>query len=142
MKRKISLSITLLSLFCLVPSLAQEIVDEHVLHQRSIERAVTFLYEVAENGTIEGELLNTTAQRVTDVQVLVRYSWVWARESNIERDDPSWANTFTFPVDLKPGDSSPLSIPALRPIELRDDGKFLISAKVMGYTRFQWVNEK
>ena len=112
------------------------------MHQRSIERAVTFLYEVADDGTIEGELLNTTAQRVTDVQVLVRYSWVWARESNAERDDPSWANTFTFPVDLRPGDSSPLSIPPLRTLEPRDDGKFLISAKVMGYTRFQWVNEK
>ena len=131
-----------LALIFFAPVVAQEIVNEQVLHQRSIERAVTFLYEVSENGTIEGELLNTTAQRVTDVQVLVRYAWVWARESTLEREDPSWANTFTFPVDLKPGDTTPLSIPPLRELTVRDDGKFLISAKVMGYTRFQWVNEK
>lgn len=142
MKRRNLYLLPLLAALGPLSAPAQEIVSEQVLHQRSIERAVTFLYEVAEDGTIEGELLNTTAQRVTDVQVLVRYSWVWARESNIEREDPSWANTFTFPVELRPGDSSPLSIPPLRAIEPRDDGKFLISAKVMGYTRFQWVNEK
>ena len=142
MHGKIIVTLLFISLAWPGPSSAQEIVDKHVLQQRVIERAVTFLYEVSEDGTIEGELLNTTADRVTDVQVLVRYSWVWTRESNIERDDPSWANTFTFPVDLKPGDSSPLSIPPLRDIISRDDGKFLISAKVMGYTRFKWVNEK
>ncbi|MEM7467290.1 MAG: hypothetical protein AAF387_10435 [Pseudomonadota bacterium] len=118
---------------------AQEIISKEVLHQKTIEKAVTFLYEIADDGSIEGELLNATAQRVTDVQVLVRYSWVWARESNKERKNPSWADTFTFPIDLKPGDSSPLSIPALRKIENNDQGKFLISAKVMGYTRFKWV---
>ena len=142
MKRRHLYLLSLLLTFGPLSVPAQEIISEQVLHQRSIERAVTFLYEVADDGTIEGELLNTTALRVTDVQVLVRYSWVWARESNVERDDPSWANTFTFPVDLRPGDSSPLSIPPLRALEARDDGKFLISAKVMGYTRFQWVNEK
>lgn len=118
---------------------AQTVTSEQVLQQRIIEQAVTYLYEVLDDGTIEGELLNTTAQRVSDIEVLVRYSWVWARESNKDREDLSWANTFTFPVSLKPGDTSPLSIPPLRPMPARDDGKFLISAKVMGYTRFSWV---
>ena len=122
-------------------SYAQEITNEQVLHQRTIESAVTFLYEVGEDGTIEGELLNTTADRVSDIQVLVRYSWLWLRESAKQREDPSWANTFTFPVDLKPGDSSPLSIPPLREMRDNQQGKFLISAKVMGYTRFKWVKE-
>lgn len=119
--------------------LAQEIQSEQVLHQRAIEKAVNFFYEVNTGGIIEGELLNTTDKRVSDIEVLVRYSWVWARESNKERESLSWANTFTFPVDLKPGDSSPLTIPPLQPLADRDDGKYLISAKVMGYTRFRWV---
>lgn len=133
--------VVLLMLFTPLHSSGQEITNEQVLHQRTIESAVTFLYEVGDDGTIEGELLNTTADRVSDIQVLVRYSWLWERESSQERVDPSWANTFTFPVDLKPGDSSPLSIPPLREMTDNKDGKFLISAKVMGYTRFKWVNE-
>lgn len=129
----------LILLLSATEGMTQEIQSEQVLHQRTIERAVNFFYEVAPNGTIEGELLNTTDKRVSDIEVLVRYSWVWARDSSQERESLSWANTFTFPVDLKPGDSSPLSIPPLQELADRDDGKYLISAKVMGYTRYRWV---
>ncbi|MGR8947293.1 MAG: hypothetical protein ACU84Q_04545 [Gammaproteobacteria bacterium] len=141
MKTVAQFIIILITLNLAPRNFAQEITNEQVLHQRMIERAVTFLYEVGADGTIEGELLNTTAERVSDIQVLVRYSWLWTRESSKDREDPSWANTFTFPVDLKPGDSSPLSIPPLREITNSDAGKFLISAKVMGYTRFKWVTQ-
>jgi len=132
----------ILIVFSVLPHLngsAQEIESEQVLHQRTIEKAVNFFYEIGPDGTIAGELLNTTDKRVSDIEVFVRYSWVWARESSQQRESLSWANTFTFPVDLKPGDSSPLSIPPLRELSHREDGKYLISAKVMGYTRFRWV---
>ena len=89
-------------------AIAQVIQSEQVFHQRAIEKAVNFFYEINADGTIEGELLNATDQRVSDIEVLDRYSWVWNRESSKERESLSWSNTFTFPVDLKPSSSSPL----------------------------------
>ena len=110
-----------------------------VLEQRQIERSVALLFEVVDGGIIEGELINTTSQRVSDIEVLVRYSWVWHRDGAAKDDDPSWSNSFTFPIDLAPGESSPLTIPPLKPIVERDDGHYVINAKVMGYTRYRWV---
>ena len=141
MKILLSLPTALLCSIVVLGVSAQEIQSEQVLHQRTIEKAVNFFYEVNADGIIEGELLNTTDKRVSDIEVLVRYSWVWSRESTKERESLSWANTFTFPVDLKPGDSSPLSIPPLQTLARRDDGKYLISAKVMGYTRYRWLGD-
>ena len=125
--------------FVCVPS--QALAADAVLQQQKIEKAVSFLYEVLDDGVIEGELINATPQRVSNIEVLVRYSWIWLQESRESRDDPSWSSTFTFPVELDPGETSPLSIPPIHPVAERDDGFFRISAKVMGYTRYRWVNE-
>ena len=114
-------------------------VADRVRPQTQIERAVWLEFEVLPGGIIEGELINTTEQRVNDIEVLVRYAWIWHNDFAIGDDDPGWATTYVFPIDLEPGQSSPLTIPPTRELTTRDDGHYSISAKVMGYTRYRWV---
>jgi hypothetical protein len=94
---------------------------------------------VGADGTIEATLRNNTGRKVGDVEVLVEYAWIWAQDFNHGDDDPGYSTKHTLPVELTPGASMPVNIPPLYPPAERDDGSFLISAKVVGYTRFRWV---
>lgn len=95
--------------------------------------------EVGADGTIEATLRNNTGRKVGDVEVLVEYAWIWTNDFNHADDDPGYSTKHTLPVELAPGASMPVNITPLHRLAERDDGRYLISAKVVGYTRFRWV---
>jgi len=97
---------------------------------------------VGEDGAIEGTLRNNTGRKIGDVEVLVEYAWIWARDFDHGDDDPGWSTTYTLPVELIPGASIPVNIAPLRPLAERDDGHFLITAKVIGFTRYRWASQR
>ncbi len=97
---------------------------------------------VSEDGTIEGTLRNNTGRKIGDVEVLVEYAWIWAHDFEHGDDNPGWSMTYTLPVELIPGASVPVNIAPLRPMAARDDGHFLITAKVIGFTRYRWASQR
>lgn len=111
-----------------------------VVRSDDMNAAVSLAIEVTEDGAIAGTMRNNTERRIGDVEVLVEYAWIWARNSNVPDDTPGWSTTYTLPVELTPGESVPMNLAPLHPLPERDDGHFLISAKVVGYTRFRWVS--
>ncbi len=104
-----------------------------------VANAVSLAIGVAVDGTIAGTMTNHTDRRVGDVEVLVEYAWMWARDGEHDDTGPGWSRVYTLPVTLAPGASAPVNIAPLIPLAERDDGHFLISAKVVGYTRYRWV---
>jgi len=111
-----------------------------VAHAVDVNAAVTLSFEVTEDGTITGTMKNNTGRKIGDVEVLVEYAWIWARDTNHGDDNPGWSMTYTLPVELAPGASVPMNLTPLHPLPDREDGHFLISAKVLGYTRYRWVS--
>lgn len=95
--------------------------------------------KVGPDGGIEATLRNNTGRKIGNVEVLVEYAWIWMRDFNHGDDGPGYSTKHTLPVELAPGASMPLNITPLHPLAERDDGHFMISAKVIGYTRFRWV---
>ena len=110
-----------------------------VVQPTDMDAAVSLAIEVADDGTIEGTMRNNTGRKIGDVEVLVEYGWIWARDFAQGDDDPGWSTTYTLPVELLPGASIPVNIAPLHALPDRDDGHFVISAKVVGYTRYRWV---
>jgi hypothetical protein len=96
---------------------------------------------VGEDGAIEGTLSNNTGRKIGDVEVLVEYAWIWARDFAHD-DDPGWSTSYTLPVELSPGASIPVNIAPTHPLAEREDGHFLISAKVIGFTRYRWASQR
>ncbi len=132
--------IAVLIVVALAPPLAaSERRPPEVVRSDDMNAAVSLAIEVTADGAIEGTLSNNTGRRIGDVEVLVEYAWIWARNSNVPDATPGWSTTYTLPVELTPGESVPMNLAPLHPLPDRDDGHFLISAKVVGYTRFRWV---
>jgi len=97
---------------------------------------------VGADGAIEGTLQNNTERKIGDVKILVEYAWIWSRDVDHGEVDPGWSTTHTLPVELAPGASVPVNIAPLQTLAERDDGHFLISAKVVGYTRYRWMTPR
>jgi hypothetical protein len=110
-----------------------------VVRSVDMNAAVSLTIDVSADGTIEGAMKNNTERKIGDVEVLVEYAWIWARDFANPDDNPGWSMTYTLPVELAPGASVPMSLTPTRPLPDRDDGHFLISAKVVGYTSYRWV---
>lgn len=110
-----------------------------VVQLSTMNAAVSLDIDVTEDGTIQGTMHNNTGRKVGDIEVLVEYAWLWARDFAPGDDDPGWSTTYTLPVELQPGASVPVNIAPMRALPRRDDGRFLISAKVVGYTRYRWA---
>ena len=121
------------------PLAASERRQPQVVRSDDMNAAVSLAIEVTDDGAIEGTLRNNTGRKIGDVEVLVEYAWIWAKNSNVPDTSPGWSTTYTLPVELTPGESVPMNLAPLHPLPDRDDGHFLISAKVVGYTRFRWV---
>ncbi len=111
-----------------------------VVSLSKIGTAVSLPVTVDDGGVIEGKTVNNTGKKIGDVEVLVEYAWIWAEDFSRDRDDDSgWSITYTLPVELIPGGSVPVKIAPLHELSKRDGGHYLISAKVVGYTRYRWV---
>lgn len=111
-----------------------------VVSLSKIGAAVSLAVTVDDGGVIEGKMVNNTGKKIGDVEVLVEYAWIWAEDFSRDRDDdPGWSITYTLPVELIPGGSVPVKIALLHESSKRDDDHYLISAKVVGYTRYRWV---
>ena len=110
-----------------------------VVHGVDMNADVSLAIDVSDDGAIEGTMHNNTARKIGDVEVLVEYAWIWENDFNHPDENPGWSMTYTLPVVLEPGTSVPMNIAPLHPLPDRDDGHFLISAKVVGYTRYRWV---
>ncbi len=133
-------SITMLAALGFAHSIvAAERRPPQVVHGVDMNAAVSLAIEVSEDGSIEGTMRNNTGRKIGDVEVLVEYAWIWLKEFNTPDETPGWSTTYTLPVELTPGESVPMNLAPLHPLPDRDDGHFLISAKVVGYTRYRWV---
>jgi hypothetical protein len=133
-------TIAVLAVFALAePLAASDQRPPQVVRSDDMNAAVSLAIEVTEDGAIEGTMRNNTTRKIGDVEVLVEYAWIWAKNSGVPDATPGWSTTYTLPVELTPGESVPMNLAPLHPLPDRDDGHFLISAKVVGYTRFRWV---
>lgn len=123
-------------LFCF-PVLAQSAPQLKPLEDVNAE--VSLAVRVNDDGGIEGTMTNRTPRKIGDVEILVEYAWIWAHDGKHADDGPGWSMTYTLPVELAPGSSVPVNIAPARALPERNDGQFLISVKVVGYTRYRWV---
>ena len=62
---------------------------------------------MVQDGTVKGEIRNNSKNTVRDVQLFIRYTWLWANEFHPGKDNPSEAFYQTVSGDIAPGGSMP-----------------------------------
>ena len=69
-----------------------------------------------------------------DVQLLIRYVWLWKNEFHPGEDDPGLSVYHTVEGELPPGKSKPITYQPSPPLPARADGYFEAIVSVAGFT--------
>jgi hypothetical protein len=89
-----------------------------------------------QDGTVVGEIHNKSKNTVRDVQLFIRYTWLWANERHPGKDNPSEAFYQTVSGDIAPGGSLPFKFTPSSPLPKRSGGKFAPpTVSVAGFTQ-------
>ncbi len=106
---------------------------EHI----DIDRSVSVRDVTAEDGTISGVVVNNSGRLLQNVELLIRYGWMWNNEFSPGDDEPSRAVYYTLPEEIPPGGSVPFTYRPELPLPHRADGRFITSVQVVGFTQFE-----
>lgn len=91
---------------------------------------------IRDNG-LRSVIRNTSDKRIDAVDLVVRYDWVWKDERNPGHNNPGWVEFITLTEDLKPGDTTRFTYNSQRPLPQREDGWFMPSVQVVGFTPYE-----
>jgi hypothetical protein len=127
----ISLLGGLILLFLLKSSFAQ-----NVASQNQAGSVVTIENLSAQDGGVSGAIRNKSPNTVRDVQLFIRYTFLWKNEFHPGKESPSAAFYPTVSGDIAPGGSLPFQFTPSPPLPKRADGKFeQPSVSIAGFTQ-------
>jgi len=88
------------------------------------------------DGTVTGEIRNNSKNTVRDVQLFIRYTFLWKNEFHPGKESPSAAFYPTISGEIAPGKSLPFKFMPSPPLPKRTDGRFEApSVSIAGFTQ-------
>jgi hypothetical protein len=113
------------------PSFAQ-----NVASQEQAGGVLTIDNVKVQDGTVTGQIRNKSKNTVRDVQLFIRYTWLWTNERHPGKDNPSAAFYPTMAGEIAPGGSMPFTFTPSPPLAKRSGGKFEApSVSIAGFTQ-------
>jgi hypothetical protein len=106
---------------------------DRVVPNERVTESVALRDVTVDGGIVSGVLTNTSGKALRDVQLLIRYDWLWRNEFRPGEDNPSRAVYYTVPGDIPPGGQTKFTYRADPPLPERSDGHFNTSVKVAGF---------
>lgn len=104
---------------------------------RSDEEAarIVALEQVAvRDGVVAGAVRNKAGHELREVQIFVRYTWLWDDERNPGKIDPGTSTYYTLKDTIKSGDKLDFTYKPSPPLPKIAGGKFVTTVKVAGFT--------
>lgn len=90
---------------------------------------------VAKDGTVSGQVVNNSSRTIRDVQLQIRYTWLWNNEMRPGDDSLSDTVYYTAEGDIPPGGNKPFTNRGspLRSLRARSDGRYEVTVSVAGF---------
>jgi hypothetical protein len=114
------------------PNLAN---PQTVLTNQEASRVLVLNNVSAQDGVVSGEIRNNSSNVVRDVQLFIRYVWLWKNEFHPGKDDPSRSVYYNVPGEIPPGGTTRFQYTPSSPLPKRTDGHFIVSVSVAGFTQ-------
>ena len=86
------------------------------------------------DGSVSGEVINHSKNALRDVQLLIRYIWLWDNETKPGRNDPSVSFYYNLPGEITPGGRAPFTFKPSQSFAKASGGHFETSASVAGFS--------
>lgn len=105
-----------------------------VLEGNESSRVVAIRNLTVKDGTVSGDLVNTSPRTLRDVQLLIRHTWLWKNEMHPGEDSASDAVYYTVEGDIPAGGTKPFTYRPASPLSSRPDGSYETTVSVAGYS--------
>jgi hypothetical protein len=109
-------------------------ISQTVLSTEQVSRVLVLNTVPAQDGVVSGEIRNNSSNTLRDVQILIRYEWLWKNEFHPGKDDPGSSVYYNVPREIPPGGTARFQYTPNPPLPKRTDGSFQISVSVAGFT--------
>jgi len=87
-----------------------------------------------QDGVVAGEIHNRSPHMVRDVQLLIRYTWLWDEEFKPGKDDPGTSIYYALPKEIPPGGRLQFTYSPSPPLPKASAGRFETTVAVAGYS--------
>ena len=87
------------------------------------------------DGEVSGDLFNKSQGLVREVQLQIRYTWIWNDEFHPGKDDPGRTVYYTVEKEIPPGQSVRFTYKPSPSLPARADGVFTTTVSVAGFTQ-------
>jgi hypothetical protein len=113
------------------------IITEMLVSPEQVARPFAVQQVVMAGDTVSGVVVNNSRHVMRDVELLIRYGWLWENEFSPGENEPGRAIFYRLPDEIPPGASVPFAYRPELPLPLRTDGRYVPSVEVVGFTRFE-----
>ena len=87
------------------------------------------------NGSVSGEIHNRGPYSVGEVQLFIRYTWLWDDERNPGKIDPGTSAYHTLTTEIRAGGSLPFTITPSPPLPKVSGGRYETSVTIGGFAQ-------
>jgi hypothetical protein len=102
--------------------------------KEEISRIIALENITVQDGRVSGEAHNNSANTLRDVQLFIRYTWLWDNEFHPGSDDPGASYAYTLPKEAPPGGRVSFTFSPSPPLAKATGGHFVTSVSVAGFT--------
>jgi hypothetical protein len=99
--------------------------SQTVLSQQQASSVLAIDKVAVQDGTVTGEIRNNSKNIVRDVQLFIRYTFLWKNEFHPGKESPSTAFYPKISGEIAPGKSLPFKFMPSPPLPKRSHGQFL-----------------
>jgi hypothetical protein len=86
------------------------------------------------DGLVTGEVRNRSNHEVREVQLFIRYTWLWEDERNPGKTDPGTSTYYTLKETIQPGATVNFSYAPSPPLSKIAGGRFDTSVTIAGFS--------
>lgn len=108
--------------------------SEAVVSDHEVASTVTVSSVQARDGVVSGVVVNRSPHLIRNVELLIRYTWLWNDERHPGDDSPGRADYYKIRADIPPGQTAAFTYRPQPPLPQRTDGRFQPSVQVTGFT--------
>ena len=121
----ISLALTVLSSVARSQTIRS---DEETARILAIEKLAV------QDGVVTGEVRNKSIHALRDVQLFIRYTWLWDDERHPGKIDPGTSAYYTLNETIQPGGKINFTFKPSPPLPKIAGGRFETSVKIAGFS--------
>lgn len=107
---------------------------QHLRSHADAARILTLPRVTVVDGAVTGELWNRSNHTVRDVQLFIRYTWLWDDERHPGKLDPGTSTYYTIAKEIAPGARLPFTFTPTPSLPKIAGGHFQTTVSVAGYT--------